>query len=138
VERVMERRAAKFRCNQCSGGDSPCYLCRSWHEYWTHASAWRRALFAAVRDVTGRVLLVRRCATGDWELPGGHVDPGESASDAAVREAAEESGITVEVTGLAGLYTDPGHVIARPARRTGAPAVRGMLPRPPAERQPER
>jgi ADP-ribose pyrophosphatase YjhB (NUDIX family) len=60
------------------------------------------------------MLLVRRCDTGDWELPGGHVDPGESASDAAVRETAEESGITVEITGLAGIYTDPGHVIADP------------------------
>jgi 8-oxo-dGTP diphosphatase len=58
--------------------------------------------FAAVRDLTGRMLLVRRCDTGGWELPGGHVDPGESASDAAVRETAEESGITVEVTGLGG------------------------------------
>ena len=70
--------------------------------------------FAAVRDITGRVLLVRRCDTGDWELPGGHVDPGESAAEAAVRETAEESGITVQVTGLAGIYTDPGHVIADP------------------------
>jgi ADP-ribose pyrophosphatase YjhB (NUDIX family) len=70
--------------------------------------------FAAVRDITGRMLLVRRCDTGDWELPGGHVDPGESASDAAVRETAEESGVTVEVTGLVGIYTDPGHVIADP------------------------
>jgi NUDIX domain len=70
--------------------------------------------FAAVRDITGRMLLVRRCDTGDWELPGGHVDPGESASDAAVRETAEESGITVEITGLAGIYTDPCHVIADP------------------------
>ena len=70
--------------------------------------------FAAVHDITGRMLLVRRCDTGDWELPGGHVDPGESASDAAVRETAEESGITVEVTGLVGIYTDPGYVIADP------------------------
>src|SRR5690242_9670919 len=70
--------------------------------------------FAAVRDLTGRLLLVRRCDTGDWELPGGHVDPGESAAAAAVRETAEESGITVQVTGLSGLYTDPGHVIADP------------------------
>jgi ADP-ribose pyrophosphatase YjhB (NUDIX family) len=54
--------------------------------------------FATARDITGRLLLVRRCDTGDWELPGGHVDPGESASDAAVRETAEESGMTVEVT----------------------------------------
>jgi 8-oxo-dGTP pyrophosphatase MutT (NUDIX family) len=75
------------------------------------------AAFAVVRDLTGRILLVRRCDTGDWELPGGHVDPGESASDAAIRETAEESGITVEITALAGIYTDPGHVIADP--RTG-------------------
>jgi 8-oxo-dGTP diphosphatase len=60
------------------------------------------------------MLLVRRCDTGDWELPGRHIDPGESASDAAVRETAEESGITVQITGLAGIYTDPGHVIADP------------------------
>lgn len=73
--------------------------------------------FAATRDVTGRLLLVRRCDTGDWELPGGHVDPGESVSDAAIRETAEESGITVDLTGLVGIYTDPGHVIADP--RTG-------------------
>jgi 8-oxo-dGTP diphosphatase len=70
--------------------------------------------FVAVRDITGRLLLVRRCDTGDWELPGGHVDPGESAAGAAVRETAEESGITVEVTGLVGIYTDPGNVIADP------------------------
>jgi 8-oxo-dGTP diphosphatase len=70
--------------------------------------------FAAVRDITGRMLLVRRCDTGDWELPGGHVDPGESASDAAIRETTEESGMTVEITGLVGIYTDPGHVIADP------------------------
>jgi len=40
-------------------------------------------------------------------LPGGHVDPGESASDAAVRETAAESGMTVEVTGLVGIYPSP-------------------------------
>lgn len=73
--------------------------------------------FVAVRDITGRILLVRRCDTGDWELPGGHVDPGESASDTAIRETAEESGMDVEITGLVGVYTDPGHVIADP--RTG-------------------
>jgi 8-oxo-dGTP pyrophosphatase MutT (NUDIX family) len=40
--------------------------------------------------------------------------PGESASDAAVRETAGESGITVQVTDLAGIYTDACHVIADP------------------------
>jgi ADP-ribose pyrophosphatase YjhB (NUDIX family) len=37
---------------------------------------------------------------------------GESVADAAVREVEEETGIRVEVTGLVGIYTDPGHVMA--------------------------
>ena len=89
-----------------------------YHQPDAPAASWvAPCAFAAARDVTGRLLLVRRCDTGDWELPGGHVDPGESASDAAVRETAEESGVTVDITGLAGIYTDPGHVITDP--RTG-------------------
>src|SRR4051794_39293395 len=58
-----------------------------------------------------RLLLVRRCDSGMWELPGGRVDVGETATEAAVREVAEEAGVTVEVTGLVGLFTDPGHVV---------------------------
>jgi 8-oxo-dGTP diphosphatase len=94
------------------------------------ASCVAPAAFAAVRDVTGRVLLVRRCDTGDWELPGGHVDPGESASDAVVRETAEESGITVEVTGLVGIYTDP--ATSSPTRVPGWCASRSRCASMPA------
>jgi 8-oxo-dGTP pyrophosphatase MutT (NUDIX family) len=67
--------------------------------------------FVAVRWHYGRLLLVRRCDSGTWELPGGRVDVGETAVQAAVRETAEESGVHVVVTGLAGLYTDPAHVV---------------------------
>src|SRR3954452_5561465 len=49
--------------------------------------------FAAVRDDFGRILLVRRADTGNWELPGGRVEIGESAVVAAQREVAEESGV---------------------------------------------
>ena len=38
---------------------------------------------AAVRDVPGRLLLVRRCDTGDWELPGGRRQGGAVAPLAA-------------------------------------------------------
>lgn len=60
---------------------------------------------ALVRD--GRVLATRRThppeAAGRWELPGGKVEPGETADAALVREIAEELACTVEVTGwLAG------------------------------------
>jgi len=56
---------------------------------------------ALLRD--GRVLAARRTsppeAAGRWELPGGKVEPGETAETALVREIAEELGCTIEVTG---------------------------------------
>ena len=48
---------------------------------------------------------------GSVEMPGGRVDVGESAVEAAVREVLEEAGVHVLVTGIAGLFTDPGHVV---------------------------
>jgi mutator protein MutT len=70
--------------------------------------------YAAVRNSEGQVLLVRRADDGNWELPGGRVDIGESASDAVVREVAEEAGVVIKVTGVFGVYSDPGHVLAYP------------------------
>lgn len=67
---------------------------------------------AAVRDSAGRLLLTRRCDNGLWVMPGGRLELGETIAAAAVREVREETGIEIEVTGFAGIYTDPGHVIA--------------------------
>lgn len=55
---------------------------------------------AAVVIEDDRVVLVRRGrppAYGEWSLPGGAVEPGESLEEAVVREVAEEIGLTVEV-----------------------------------------
>jgi 8-oxo-dGTP pyrophosphatase MutT (NUDIX family) len=56
------------------------------------------------------LLLIERADDGYWALPGGLVDVGETFVQAAVREAKEETGYDVEVTGLVGLYSDPQHV----------------------------
>lgn len=48
------------------------------------------------------VLVVHRPAYEDWTLPKGHVDPGETPSDAALREVAEETGVTAAITDVAG------------------------------------
>lgn len=55
---------------------------------------------AVVRDPDGRVLLVLRAnepSRGLWSVPGGRIEPGESARDAAAREVREETGLDVEV-----------------------------------------
>jgi ADP-ribose pyrophosphatase len=67
---------------------------------------------AAVRDDAGRLLLIHKIDNDFWALPGGGMEIGESIADAAVREVAEETGLTVELTGMVGIYTDPGHVMA--------------------------
>ena len=59
----------------------------------------------------GEILLIRRIDNGNWAVPGGGMDAGESITDTAVRETFEETGITCEITGLVGIYTNPRHVI---------------------------
>ncbi len=57
------------------------------------------------------VLLIRRSDNGNWSMPGGAHEPGESLSHTAVRETREETGIIIRLTGLVGIFTDPMHVI---------------------------
>jgi len=64
-----------------------------------------------VTNDAGELLLIRRTDNDNWAVPGGAIDLGESLTDAAIRETREETGIECEITGLSGIYTDPGHVI---------------------------
>lgn len=61
------------------------------------------------------VLLIRRGTPprrGEWSLPGGRIEPGERAADAARRELREETGVEARITGLLdvvdGIFPDAG------------------------------
>lgn len=69
------------------------------------------AVTVVVAREDGAILLIRRTDNGNWALPGGKIEMRESVAMAAVRETLEETGVKCEVTGLAGVYSDPGHVI---------------------------
>jgi len=55
----------------------------------------------------GRLLLVRDTTPGPWGLVGGAIEPDEVPEDAARREAFEEVGVVVEITGLRGVLGGP-------------------------------
>jgi ADP-ribose pyrophosphatase YjhB (NUDIX family) len=46
-----------------------------------------------VANDAGEILMIRRTDKGNWALPGGAVDLGESVGQAAVRETVDETGI---------------------------------------------
>ncbi|WP_433018126.1 NUDIX hydrolase [Kribbella sp. CA-294648] len=64
-----------------------------------------------IENQASEILMIRRSDNGNWAFPGGAIDLGESASQAAVRETKEESGIDCEVIDVVGIYTDPKHII---------------------------
>jgi 8-oxo-dGTP pyrophosphatase MutT (NUDIX family) len=62
---------------------------------------------AAVFNERGEVLLQKRSDNGFWSMPGGAIDPGESAAQGALREVWEETGLQVRIVRLVGVYSDP-------------------------------
>ncbi len=69
---------------------------------------------AVVIEQDGKVALQRRTidpGKGLWTFPSGFVDRGEPIEEAAVREAWEEVGLTVQLDRLLGVYSSPGQTV---------------------------
>ncbi|MCK4938424.1 MAG: NUDIX hydrolase [Methanosarcinales archaeon] len=69
---------------------------------------------------SGKLVLIRRSNPpyqGQWALPGGFVEVGETVEEAAMREAHEETGLIVDLKGLVGVFSEPdrdprGHTVS--------------------------
>src|SRR5213082_3542447 len=67
----------------------------------------------AIHDREKGLLLFKHADKGIWVVPGGLIEPGENPADAAVRETWEETGLTVEITGILGVYGEIGRASCR-------------------------
>ena len=73
----------------------------------------RPSVSAVIFDRRGRLLLQQRSDGGQWGLPGGSVEIGESVAAAVVREVLEETGLTVHPRRIVGVYSDPSFQVVR-------------------------
>ena len=119
-------------CPQCRGGVTIRTVDGQWRPYCPQCGLIIQLGPKLVATVLigdpANLLMVQRgygVEKGLWALPGGYVEQGEVVEDAAAREALEETGIQVAVTGLVGLFSAPGRPIVVAAY--AAKAVGGAL-----------
>ncbi len=74
-----------------------------------------RTAYAVAFDESGRFLMVFNPKRNGWEMPGGHVEDGETSEQAAARETMEESGYEIEIVST----TDIGYCDVCAARIAG-------------------
>ena len=88
---------------------------------------------AVIQDDNGQILLIQRSDNLEWAIPGGSMELGYSVYDTLVREVREETGLSISVAGLVGLYSESGSPIVLVAY--AAIYLEGDLFRDPAEVQ---
>jgi ADP-ribose pyrophosphatase YjhB (NUDIX family) len=69
---------------------------------------------AIIFNGEGKFLLTKRSDNGQWCLPGGAVESGESLAEACEREVFEETGLRVRVKRLVGVYSHPDQLVIYP------------------------
>jgi ADP-ribose pyrophosphatase YjhB (NUDIX family) len=70
---------------------------------------------AAIFDSTHqRILLQQRADNGQWGVPGGYMEPGESLTEACAREVLEETGLRVKVKRLICVFSNPNWLVEYP------------------------
>ena len=74
----------------------------------------RLSCSAIIIDDDGRFLLTRRADNGQWCLPGGGLEPGETVEDACMREILEETGLHVKIKRLIGVYSNRDQLVIYP------------------------
>jgi 8-oxo-dGTP pyrophosphatase MutT (NUDIX family) len=80
---------------------------------WRRARALRASASAVIFDRRGRILLQQRSDGGQWGLPGGSMEIGESVAEAVVREVREETGLSVVPRRVIGVYSNPALQVVR-------------------------
>ncbi|CAN5768772.1 MAG: NUDIX hydrolase [Rubrobacteraceae bacterium] len=133
----VEHRSSEYRfCPRCTGrfeervlkeGDPGRLVCQNCGFVFYLGP---KLVAGAIFEMDGGIVLVQRDIEpgyGKWTFPGGFVERGEVAEDAAERETLEETGLEVEATGIVGLYTYEGQV---PAIAVFDACVVGGTPRP--------
>ena len=87
--------------------DRPRLVCDRGHILYVNP----KLVVGVIPERRGRILLLRRAIEprhGFWTYPGGFMEIDESVEEAATREALEETGVEVRISGLVGVYSRPG------------------------------
>ena len=61
-----------------------------------------------------KFLLTQRVDNEQWCLPSGRLEAGESVAEACIREVFEETGVTINILRLTGVYSDPNKLVIYP------------------------